>query len=271
MQKKTKQKKRNVSWRGRKHFIRIRREKGNKSNRCYRSRVCKKKGQHLISAWRGKINTTEAGATQTQPICLLDIEEVIKPNLHVIHMWFFKVDWVLRSRFTHKVALIGIYTDCVLHFRARWLWGHSRGGRQRNMAASIRSSTKEEKVQEQRGNEGSVLGGCQGHLRELSREADLWRTLAKPIPQCVCVCVSMEESTNAWSNTCTLEVWPKRTLSVSVKLKDQSWSPSTQKIKRFHFKHEMKQRIQKAERGKQQGTNCSTRKTARLPKEKRSF
>lgn len=33
------------------------------------------------------------------------------------------------------------------------------------------------------------LGGCQGHLRELSREADLWRTLlAKAIPEHICVC-----------------------------------------------------------------------------------
>lgn len=45
--------------------------------------------------------------------------------------------------------------------------------RQRNMAASIRDSAREKKVQEQRGNESRGLGGCQGHLRELSGEADL--------------------------------------------------------------------------------------------------
>lgn len=35
-----------------------------------------------------------------------------------------------RDRFIHKVTLNGIYTDCVMHYRAQWLWEHSRGERQ---------------------------------------------------------------------------------------------------------------------------------------------
>ncbi len=78
-----------------------------------------------------------------------------------------------RNRFIHKVTLNGIYTDCVMHYRAQWLWEYSGGERQRNMAASIRDSAREKKVLEQRENESWGLGGCQGHLRELSGEADL--------------------------------------------------------------------------------------------------
>lgn len=108
----------------------------------------------------------------------------------ILCMSFCEVNWVWRNRFIQKLTLNGIYTDCVMHYRAQWLWEHSRGERQRNMAASIRGSARVEKVQEQRGNEGRRLGGCQGHLRELSVEPDLWRALlAKPISLYVTMCV----------------------------------------------------------------------------------
>lgn len=63
-----------------------------------------------------------------------------------------------RNRFIHKVTLNGIYTDCVMHYRAQWLWEHSRGERQRNMAASISGWARVEK-QEPRGNKGLGVGG----------------------------------------------------------------------------------------------------------------
>jgi len=89
------------------------------------------------------------------------------------YMSFCEVNPGWRNMFIHKVTFNGIYTDCVFPQRARWLWEHSGEELQRNTAASIRGSAKEEKVQEHIGNEGSGLGGCQGHLRELSGEADL--------------------------------------------------------------------------------------------------
>lgn len=104
--------------------------------------------QHLISTWKERIYNRE----QQNPAWKLVsfTLKVVNPNLHVMFMKFFKAEWALRNRFTHKVTLIGTYTDCVLHFRAQRLWGDSRRERQRNIAASIRSWTKEENVQEQR-------------------------------------------------------------------------------------------------------------------------
>lgn len=151
-------------------------------------------------------------------------------------MSFCEANCVWRNRFIHKVTLNGIYTDCVMHYRAQWLWEHSRGERQRNMAASIRGSAREKKVQEQRGDEAGGLGGCQGHLRELSGEADLWRTLlAKPISQHVsmCVCVlgkDISAVTPTHEVTHVLTPW-RRTYSRVVPLhrfKGRSWSSSTQ-------------------------------------------
>lgn len=91
-----------------------------------------------------------------------------------------------------------------------------------------RLGQREKKVQERRGNESGGLGGCQGHLRELSGEADLWRTLlAKPISQHVSVCVSARERhKHSHSDTCshTLTPWRlKHSGVVSVhRFKDQS-------------------------------------------------
>lgn len=163
-------------------------------------------------------------------------------------MSFCEVNWVWRNRFIQKVTLNGLYTDCVMHYRAQWLWEHSRGERQRNMAASIRGWARVEKVQEQDREWGSGLGGCQGHLRELSEERDLWRTLlAKPISLCVSMCVRVFAGRNVLTliHAGTHELTPWRLKYSRVvwvhRFKDQSWSSSTQKIKCFHFQFEMKQ------------------------------
>lgn len=42
----------------------------------------------------------------------------------ILYMSFCKANWVWRNRFIHKVTLNGIYTDCVMHYRAQWLWEH---------------------------------------------------------------------------------------------------------------------------------------------------
>lgn len=143
--------------------------------------------------------------------------------------------WAWRNGVNHRVTLNGLYPDCALHYRAKWLWAHSGAETQRNTTASIRDLVKEGKVQEHRGAESLRLEGCQGHLRELSREADLWRTLAKPIVPCVCVCagaVSAGAPMHEVTHACTPpEVWMKH--SMSVKFKDQSWSASMWKSNGF--------------------------------------
>lgn len=50
-----------------------------------------------------------------------------------------------RNRFIHKVTLSGIYTDCVMHYKAQRLWELFSRERQRNMVASIRGLASEKK------------------------------------------------------------------------------------------------------------------------------
>ena len=175
----------------------------------------------------------------------LEFEGAGQPPASVLCMSFS----VRRNRFIHKVTLNGNYTDCVMHYRAQWLWEHSREERGREIWQHPSGTRPErKKVQEQRGNESRGLGGCQGHLRELSGEADLWRTLlAKPISHvslcgwvcvCVCVCASWEKTyvqSHQRMQQHTLHSHPggleySRGGSVH-RFKDQSWSSSTQKIK----------------------------------------
>ena len=141
-----------------------------------------------------------------------------------------------------------------MHYRAQWLWEHSRGERQRNMAASIRGLAREKKVQEQSGNASWGLGGCQGHLRELSGEADLWRTLlTKPISQhvslWVCVCVlgaDRSAVTPMHAVMHALTPWMLRLANLGTQVQRSELKLShteNQMFSNVYSKHEMKQRI----------------------------
>lgn len=122
-----------------------------------------------------------------------------------------------------------------MHYRARWLWEHSRGERQRNMAASIRCLAREKKVQEERGNGSWGVGGLPRTFKRAVRGG--W-SMKDPLGQsytraslCVCACVSV-----CWGKTCSHAnvrgtCTPGGLSTVSVhRFKDQSWSSSAQKI-----------------------------------------